>query len=86
MSKASDAVAKKMASKVDASKLYMSGPNDLHEKVTLELAVELERAKDKDYVSVSYASQVEAADYFNEHGFVDTLDSMLDLRTKNEES
>ena len=83
MSRAHDAVTARMAKKVDASKLYLSTADDLHEKLTLELASELERAKDRDYVSVSWTSQVEATAYFNKHGFVDTLNHMLELRKKN---
>ena len=84
MSKAHDAVTARMQRKVNAGKLYMSMADDLHEKLTLELASELERAKDHDYVVVSWASQVEAAAYFNEHGFQVTLSHMMELREKND--
>jgi hypothetical protein len=82
MGKPSDAVARRMEQKVNADTLYMSGPEDLHARVTLELAVEIERAKDRDYVVVSMTSQREAAAYFNTYGFADTLDHMLKLRDK----
>lgn len=84
MSRAHDAVTVRMGKAVDASKLYTSTADDLHEKLVLELAVELERVKDRDYVVVSWASQVEATTYFNEHGFVDTLNHMMQLRKENE--
>ena len=80
MSKAHDAVTKRMAQKVDADKLYMADGTDHHVKLVLELATEIERTRDEDYVMVTMASQREAAAYFNAHGFADTLDHMLTLR------
>lgn len=84
MSKANRRLTKKMAEKVDVQALCMVEHPNLHEKLVLELSTELEKQKDADYVSVSWASQVEAADYFNKHGFVDTLTHMLSLRDKFE--
>lgn len=84
MSKANRELIKKMTEEVDVEKLWMVEHPNLHEKLVLELSTELEKQKDADYVSVSWASQVEAADYFNKHGFVDTLTHMLSLRDKFE--
>ena len=78
------AVNELMNKKVDVHTLcYVEHP-PLYEKLVLELSTELEKQRDRDYVSVSWASQVEAADYFNKHGFVDTLTHMLSLRDKFE--
>ncbi len=41
------------------------------------LAREYQRAKDPDYVSISWACQVKAADYFNAHGLAATLKEIL---------
>jgi hypothetical protein len=82
LSKAGRELTKKMTEKVDVNSLWMVEHPNLHEKLVLELSTELEKQKDADYVSVSWASQVEAADYFNKHGFVDTLAHMLSLRDK----
>jgi hypothetical protein len=60
-----------------------SYPN-LHEKVALELAIELERENNINYVVVSWESQEKAQTFFNEKGFVETLTYMLDLREKND--
>lgn len=84
MSKANRELIKKMTEEVDIEKLWMVEHPNLHEKLVLELSTELEKQKDADYVSVSWTSQVEAADYFNKHGFVDTLTHMLSLRDKFE--
>lgn len=84
MSKANRELIKKMTEEVDIEKLWMVEHPNLHEKLVLELSTELEKQKDADYVSVSRTSQVEAADYFNKHGFVDTLTHMLSLRDKFE--
>lgn len=84
MSKSNKQLLKRMAEEVDVDKLWMVEHPNLHEKLVLELSTELEKQKDRDYVSVSWASQVEAADYFSKHGFVDTLTHMLSLRDKFE--
>lgn len=84
MSKANRELLKRMAEEVDVDKLWMVEHPNHHEKLVLELSTELEKQKDAKYVSVSWASQVEAADYFNKHGFVDTLTYMLSLRDKLE--
>jgi len=73
-----------MAEEVDVEKLWMVEHPNLHEKLVLELSTELEKQKNAEYVSVSWASQVEAADYFNKHKFMDTLTHMLSLRDKFE--
>jgi hypothetical protein len=84
LSKSNKQLLKRTAEEVDVNKLWMVEHPNLHEKLVLELSTELEKQKDRDYVSVSWASQVEAADYFNKHGFVDTLTHMLSLRDKFE--
>ena len=76
----SSVVDRKMTAKVDARKLYLSTDSDLHAKLVLELAVEIARTTDPNYTSVSFAAQEEAAAYFNEHGFVETLNHMFSLR------
>lgn len=43
------------------------------------LARAIERKKDPDYVSVSWGSQEEAINYYNEHGFIETLDRLVEL-------
>jgi len=80
MSKAHDAVTEMMTSKVDIQNLYKVKHPNLYEKLVLDLSREIERKRDREYVSISWASQVEAAAYFNEHGFVLALDHMLTLR------
>lgn len=70
MSKASGELIKKMAEEVDVDNLWRVHHPNLHEKLVLELSTELEKQKDRDY--------------FNRHGFVDTLTYMLSLRDKFE--
>lgn len=83
--KASRAVEERMAEKVDLRRLEQPGTYpDLHTKLALELATEIERESDPNYVSVSWPSQEKAQDYFNEHGFVETLDYMIKLREEND--
>lgn len=82
---ASQKVERMMESKVDLAKPMAVGSYlNLHEKITLELATEYQREGNPDYVSVSWPNQVKAQDYFNEHGFEDTLDHMLELRGRND--
>ncbi len=82
--KKSDKVSEMMKEKVDFSILKQPGYYlNLHEKVAHELAEEIECKKDKDYWVVSWESQVEAMNYFNEHGFEKTLGYMLELRKEN---
>ena len=42
-----------------------------------ELARRYQRDEDPDYVSISWANQVKAQDFFNEHGLAATLDAAL---------
>ena len=85
MGRASPAVREMAEEGVDLSVLRQPGSYpSLHEKLALELATEIERAKDPDYAAVSWASQVEAQDYFNAHGFEATLTYMLDMREAND--
>lgn len=55
------------------------------EKVAHELAIEIQRAADPDYISISREALKSAQDYFNQNGFELTLDRMLELRKKNDE-
>ena len=80
----SDKISKMMNKKVDLSQLKNPGSYpDLYEKVTLELAEEIEYKKSKDYIVVSWESQIEAMDYFNKYGFEKTLDYMLNMKMEN---
>lgn len=75
-----------MDRKVDLSELKQPGTYlSVDEKVTLELATEFEKEKDPDYVSISWASQKRAMDYFNEHGFLKTLSLLTEMRGEQEE-
>jgi hypothetical protein len=47
------------------------------ERAVLTLAREYQRAEDPDYVSISWANQVKAAEYFNAHGLIKTLDEVV---------
>lgn len=83
--KAADKVSALMKKKIDARELaFVENPN-LHEKLVLQLSTEIHDSR-SDGAAVSWAAQEEAAAYFNEHGFVDTLDYMLKLRAKNEKT
>lgn len=76
-----------MKKKVDLSKLEQPGDYpDMFTKLARELATEIERKNNPDYVSVSWASQEEAQNYFNEHGFQKTLTHTLQLRAQNDDS
>lgn len=84
MSKSNKQLLKRMVGKVDVHALcYVEHPS-LYEKLVLELSMEIEKQRNADYAAVSWASQVEAANYFNKHGLVDTLTYMLSLRDKFE--
>lgn len=70
---------------VDIGKLWMvEFPNE-SERAVLELAREIERSRNPNYAAVSFGAQEEAGRYYNEHGFVRTLNHMLELRAQNEE-
>lgn len=49
------------------------------ERAVLRLSSCIEASKDPDYCVVSWASQVEAAQYFNENGLGATLDRIVEL-------
>lgn len=73
-----------MQRKVDFTVLRQPGTYlDLHEKLTLDLAREYQIAEDPDYVSISWPNQQKAQDYFNAHGFEQTLDHALELQEQN---
>jgi hypothetical protein len=57
---------------------------DTETKLALELAIEIERAKDPNYVSVSWDSQETAQGYVNTMGLPAALDYMLLLRATND--
>ncbi len=70
----------RLNSKVDFNAQNDAGSHlDLHEKVALQLARAYEKSENPDYVMISWANQVKAQDYFNEHGFAATLDHMLEV-------
>lgn len=72
-----------MAEKVDLGKLRPVGSYpDLNEKAARELSVEIEHEKNPDYISISWESQQEAQDFFNEHGFIETLERLTAMRKK----
>lgn len=78
-----DKVTEMMNRKVSLRELKQPGSYlDLHEKLTLDLAREIERTKDPEYVSISWASQQEAQDYFNAQGFEKTLTRLVELELK----
>lgn len=57
----------------------------LHEKVVLELAEELHYARTREDGAITpWNMQREAMDYFNEHGFIETLNALTALREKRE--
>lgn len=60
--------------------LAMKSHLSCQEKLVLELAAEIELEKDPGAYMTSWSSQVAAADYYNAHGFVQSLDHMLKLR------
>lgn len=76
-----DKVTQMMESKVDLGKMRPIGsyPN-LHEKLCRDLARAYEFKKDPDFCSVSWASQEAAQKYFNEHGFLKTLDHLMEVK------
>lgn len=85
MGKPSKRVQKLMDAKVTPQSLQGSVGNypGLHEKIVLELAWEIycARSNIELYEDVlPWEDQQEAMDYFNEHGFVETLDRMMKLR------
>lgn len=45
----------------------------------LRLSSCIEASRDSDYCVVSWASQVEAMEYFNNHGLADTLSRIVEL-------
>jgi hypothetical protein len=47
------------------------------ERAVLTLAREYQRSEDPEYVSISWANQVRAADYFNANGLVETLNEIV---------
>lgn len=75
MSAASKRVDARMASKVDPNTLSQATDPGLYERLALELACEIHYERSTDCV-VSWAAQAEACAYFNQHGFVLTLEHM----------
>ncbi len=74
MGRAEKAVAKRRASKVDFAKLQRAGTYcNLYEKLARDLARAYQRAENPDYSSISWACQLRAQEFFNEHGFEATL-------------
>lgn len=46
---------------------------DMDEKLVLDLAREYQYQEDEDYVSISWANQKKAQDFYNENGFIAAL-------------
>jgi len=83
MGKPAMAVQEMLDKKVDLSVLKHPGSYpDLHEKITRQLSVEIETEKNPNYIAISWESQVEAMEFFNEHGFLKTLDRVTTMRVK----
>lgn len=55
----------------------------VEEKLVRELSREIHRKNSSD-IAVSWEAQEEAMDYYNSHGFVDTLNLMIEMRKQNE--
>ena len=84
MGRSKDRVDEMMERKVDFRRLGQPGDYpDLHESLALDLAREYQKEEEPDYVSISWPNQERAQDYFNAHGFIDTLDHMIKLRNAN---
>lgn len=60
---------------------------DLHEKLAMDLAREYQREEDwpGGYVCISWKNQERAQSFFNEHGFMETLEAMTALRERNDD-
>lgn len=77
----SQKVVQLVASKVALSQF--GSPGDyatLHEKLCLDLSKAYQQQENPDHWCISWANQVKAQDYFNEHGFVDTLNHLTELQ------
>jgi hypothetical protein len=84
--KASRAVDRLMKQPADLRK--MGKPGDvlhLADKAAHQLSIELARHEDPDYVSVSWAHQETAQNFYNEFGLARTLDWMFGLRASSDE-
>lgn len=76
----SQKVAALVESKADLSKLLPAGSYlNLNEKLCLDLAREYQSLENPDYSCISWKNQVKAEAYFNEHGFLETLNHLADL-------
>ena len=64
---------------IDWTKLYQVSEPGVEEKLCLDLSVAIEARKNPKAGAISCASQKEAADYINEHGFEAGLDRLLEL-------
>ena len=64
-----------------AHKPAYSLPN-MEEHLLMDLSREIERNKDPDYVSISWASQVEASEFINSQGFEKALTYLVELEQK----
>jgi len=72
------------ATQITSDDLWLGSGPSIELKLVREMASEIERAKAPGYCVVSWASQEEAMHYFNEHGFVETLDKRLALEKAND--
>jgi len=68
---------------VDVGKLYMVEDPLPHERAVLILSRCYQYEEDADYVSVSWANQVRAANYYNTHGLNDTLKECLRINPES---
>lgn len=64
---------------VQWDQLYLVEFPSVEEKLVLDLACAFEKEADPDYCVVTRESQQKAAEYFNTHGFVKTLDKLMEL-------
>ena len=67
---------------VTAADLWAQVPGEVplpEERAVLMLSSAIEAAREPGYSVVSWASQEEAMQYFNEHGLAETLDRIVEL-------
>lgn len=81
MTRASHHVASLVGSKVDLGQLKQPGDYlSLHDKLCRDLAKAYQEQEERGSSwCVSWPNQVKAQNYFNEHGFVETLKHMNEL-------
>jgi len=71
-----------MAQPADLRTLRQPGETlHLHDKLALDLATAIHQSESDD-CSVSWSAQERAQDYFNAHGFIETLDELFRVRAR----